>query len=99
MTPKKFANIISLDNYRRRIQKWPARNKLLTMTKTALLEQLLSFYEDVKKDPFDINTALYGEDLMEVIAQRCLTRELHDLAETYLEKGPHAAFKLENFRN
>lgn len=71
------------------------KQKLFYLSKAELLEQLIDYYEAVKKDPFSLSIALWGEDLMEVISMRALTKELTDLAETHRTKGPKAAFDLE----
>lgn len=72
-----------------------SKQKLFYLTKAELLEQLIDYYEAVKKDPFSLSIALWGEDLMDVISERALTRELQDLAEQHKVNGPAAVFKLE----
>ncbi|HBQ21219.1 MAG: hypothetical protein A2Z91_00280 [Deltaproteobacteria bacterium GWA2_38_16] len=70
------------------------KQKLFLLSKTELLEQLIEYYEAVKKDPFSLSIALWGEDLMDVISMRALTKELQDLADTHKKGGAVAAFNL-----
>ena len=71
------------------------KQKLLYLSKAELLAQLIDYYEAVKKDPFSLSIALWGEDLMEVISMRALTRELSDLADEHMKNGAAAAFKFD----
>ena len=66
------------------------------MEKVDLLDELIKFYEAIKKDPCNIELVLWGEDLMEVISERALTKELHELAEDIQNKGPHQIFNLKS---
>lgn len=71
------------------------KQRLFYLSKAELLQQLIDYYEAVKKDPFSLSIALWGEDLMDVISMRALTRELTDLAENHKQKGPSAVFQLD----
>ncbi len=89
------AKVISLKEYRMNKNMMMPKQKLLYLSKAELLEQLIDYYEAVKKDPFSLSIALWGEDLMDVISMRALTRELSDLAENHKRKGPSAVFQLD----
>lgn len=88
-------NVISLKEYKIHKNIMMPKEKLFYLSKTELLSQLIDYYEAVKKDPFSIEIALWGEDLMDVISMRALTRELTELAERHQEEGPLAVFKIE----
>ena len=90
------AKIISMESYKLQKNLGTPKTKLLHLSKAELLQQLIDYYEAVRKDPFSLPIALWGEDLMEVISMRALTRELSDLAETHQHHGPSAVFKLED---
>lgn len=70
------------------------RTKLLYMEKAALLNELLRYYDDVKNDPFDIDVALRGEDIFDVMSIRCLTKEMSDLIEEMQSKSNFEMFGL-----
>lgn len=92
---KQSNKIVSLCEYRDLKNQMLTKDKLFYMEKAELLDELIQYYEAIKKDPCNIELALFGEDLMDVISQRALTRELYELAEDYQEKGPHKVFNLE----
>ena len=89
------ATIISLGEYKKNKFMIMPKQKLFYLSKAELLEQLVSYYEAVKQDPFSLSIALWGEDLMEIISMRALTKELQDLADQHKKEGPMAAFKLD----
>ncbi len=89
------AIVISLQDYKQKKYMKMTRQQMYGLPKEILLQQLIDYYEAVKKDPFSLSIAMWGEDLMDVISSRALTRELHDLAETHKEKGPAAVFKMD----
>lgn len=89
------AKIISLKEYKQKKNMLMPKQKLLYLSKAELLQQLIDYYEAVKADPFSLSIALWGEDLMDVISMRALTKELTDLAENHKNNGPAAAFDLE----
>ena len=88
------SKIVDLKNYKEEKLKNLTRQKLYLIEKVELLDELIKFYEAIKKDPCNIELVLWGEDLMEVISQRALTKELHELAENIQSKGPHQIFNL-----
>lgn len=87
--------VVSLIDYKKQKYLLMPKQKLFYLPKEELLEQLISYYEAVKKDPFSVPVALWGEDLMDVISTRALTRELQDLAETHKTQGYEATFKFD----
>ena len=87
--------VISMQAYLRKRRKCLTREKLYALPKEKLLQELIRYYEDITQDPFDIETVLWGEDLMEVIAEKALTKELHTLAERYLSTGLQSFFELQ----
>ena len=89
------ANVISLKEYRLQKNLLTTKHKLMHMSKTELLDQMIQYYEAVRKDPFSLSIALWGEDLMEIISMRALTRELTELAERHQQKGALAVFQLD----
>ncbi len=89
------SNIISLKEYREEKIKKLDKQKLYYMDKADLLDELIQYCEAIKKDPYDIQLALWGEDLMEVISERALTKELFDLVDSYQKNGAHKIFQLE----
>ena len=89
------AKVISLKDYRLQKNLLTPKHKLMHMSKAELLDQLIQYYEAVRKDPFSLSIALWGEDLMEIISMRALTRELSELAERHQQKGPSAVFQLD----
>lgn len=91
----KKGDVISLKEYKIKKNIMMPKEKLFYLSKADLLSQLIDYYEAVKKDPFSIDIALWGEDLMDVISMRALTRELTELAERHQEQGPMAVFKLD----
>ena len=88
------SKVVNLQNYKEEQVKNKARERLYFMEKVELLDELIKFYEAIKKDPCNIELVLWGEDLMEVISKRALTKELHELAEDIQNKGPHQIFNL-----
>ena len=93
--PGMQGKLISMQTYLRERRLKMTREKLYSLSKEKLLQELLRYYEDIKRDPFDIESALWGEELMEVISQRALTKDLHELAEKHQTMGPLAAFNLD----
>lgn len=89
------SNVISLQDYKQKKYMKMTRQNLFQLPKHELLQQLIDYYEAVKKDPFSLAIAMWGEDLMDAISARALTKELHDLAENHKEKGPAAVFKMD----
>ncbi|MBI2646571.1 MAG: hypothetical protein HYW85_06055 [Deltaproteobacteria bacterium] len=92
---KMSSNVVSLGEYKKNKFMLMPKQKLFYLSKTELLEQLVSYYEAVKKDPFSLSIALWGEDLMEIISMKALTKELQDLADQHKKEGPRAAFKMD----
>lgn len=90
------AKVFSLSEYRLTKRQRLTKEMLYFMSKIQLLEELIKYYEEVKINPFDIDLALWGEDLMDVISQRKLSRELHDLLEQYDAEGPLSPLKTKN---
>ena len=88
------ANVVSLGEYRLSKRQKLTKEMLYYMNKIQLLEELIKYYEEVKTDPYDIDLALWGEDLMDVISQRRLSKELHDLLEQYDAEGPLTPLKI-----
>ncbi len=89
------SKVIDLENYKEEKLRKKIRQRLYLMEKVELLDELIKFYEGIKKDPCNIELVLWGEDLMEVVSERALTKELHELAENIQSKGPHQIFNLE----
>ena len=87
--------VVSLGEYKKSKFMLMPKQKLFYLSKAELLEQLVSYYEAVKKDPFSLSIALWGEDLMEVISLKALTKELQDLADQHKKEGPRAVFKMD----
>jgi hypothetical protein len=87
------ANVISLGEYRLAKRAKLSKDMLYYMSKVQLLEELIRYYEEVKADPYNIDIALWGEDLMEVISQRRLSKELNDLLEENNAEGPLTSLK------
>ncbi|MFC2075308.1 hypothetical protein ACFLRA_03450 [Bdellovibrionota bacterium] len=77
------AKVISLSDFRKRKNEQISKEQLFYMDKFKLLDQLVRYYDEIKTNPFDIELALWGEDLMDVISTRCLSRELHDMMDEY----------------
>lgn len=87
------AKVVSLSEYRLSKRQSLTKEMLYYMNKIQLLEELIRYYEEVKADPYDIDLALWGEDLMDVISQRRLSKELHDLLDQYEAEGPLSPLK------
>ena len=84
------AEVIAISDYKQKKSMSLSKHKLYQLSKAELLDHLIQYYEAVKKDPFSLSIALWGEDLMDVISQRALTRELSALAEDHKKRGPQA---------
>lgn len=91
----KTSNVVHLADYKKKKAMNMTKHQLYQLSKAELLDQLIQYYETVKKDPFSLSIALWGEDLMDVISARALTRELSDLAEQHRLQGPTRVFKLD----
>lgn len=90
------AKIFSLKDHKLKKNILLTKQKLMYLSKAELLTQLIEYYEAVKKDPFSLSIALWGEDLMDVISMKALTRELTDLAENHKKNGASSVFKMES---
>lgn len=82
--------VINLKTYRvlkeRERQEQKYRQKLLTMSKPDLLQELLNYHESYVRDPHDINVTLRGQHLMDILEQRAELRELQELSREFQEK-------------
>ncbi|HLB59755.1 MAG TPA: hypothetical protein VJL87_06715 [Bdellovibrionota bacterium] len=79
------ANVVSLAEFRKKKRERLTKEHLFYMSKVQLLQELIRYYEEIKADPFNIELALWGEDLMDVISMRTLSRELHELLDEHEE--------------
>jgi hypothetical protein len=82
------SNIYNLSQYREAKERENTKSQLYYIEKVDLLDELIRYYEAIKKDPCNIELALWGEDLMEVISDRALTRELSNLVDEHQQNRP-----------
>ena len=82
--------IINIKTYRvlkeRKAQEQTYRQRLLTMDKAQLLQELLNYHDSYQKDPHNINVTLRGQHLMEILEQRAELNELQELSKDFQAK-------------
>lgn len=82
--------VIQLKTYRvfrdRKRAELDYRNRLLTMEKPELLQELLNYHESYQRDPHDISVTIRGQHLMDVLEQRAELTELQELSREFQNK-------------